>query len=98
MLLLACDCHAAGATTCERVNGTCNCTNGYTGDTCNQCKDGFYDSNHGFMDEICIGILDLMDKFFRNNCSLLIYWFLYRMWMQWNWNYVNYWVCYFGLW
>ena len=56
---IACNCDKAGSQsqTCDG-NWKCTCKNGYTGQTCSVCADGFYKKWNGNQ-SICSGIIAL---------------------------------------
>ena len=53
---LACSCNSTGTkngTTCQQLGGQCHCKPGVTGQSCDQCKPGFFN----FTDSGCTGTL-----------------------------------------
>ena len=57
---IACNCDKAGSQsqTCDG-NWKCTCKNGYAGQTCSVCADGFYKKWNGGNQSICSGIIAL---------------------------------------
>ena len=41
---LECQCHKEGTLVCDVMTGDCYCKEGYTGELCNKCSEGYHDS------------------------------------------------------
>ena len=52
---LECECYSHGTNICDVLSGDCSCNDGYTGDSCNLCSEGYYDSNSNTAMPNCTG-------------------------------------------
>ena len=50
----ACECYVNGTDICDNMNGNCHCSVGYTGETCRDCSEGFFNSG-SIENPICQG-------------------------------------------
>ena len=70
IIFLECECYSHGTNICDVLSGDCSCNDGYTGDSCNLCSEGYYDSNSNTAMPNCTGTYNLK----KNTCeSILTY-------------------------
>ena len=81
LYFLACECYVNGTDICDNMNGNCHCSDGYMGETCSDCSEGFFNSG-SMQNPICQGmfltfsflhiVLIIFDNFYWIGCDCYI--------------------------
>ena len=60
MIFLECECYSHGTNICDVLSGDCSCNEGYTGESCTLCSEGYYDSNSNSAMPNCTGTVKIL--------------------------------------